>query len=159
VIVHGLSILALSGADVELCVHSGKGFYVRALARDLASALGTVGHLTALRRTHSGGFSLEDAVDVTGLQADMGLAAERVRAKLLPLAAALRDCPRRVLTQAGVIEVRHGRPVRPEHWVPVPTEGELTEGQQPIALIDEEGALRALGRFEGDRIAVVRGMA
>jgi len=42
--------------EIRLRVHVGKGFYVRSLARDLAHALGTVGHLSALRRTASGPF-------------------------------------------------------------------------------------------------------
>jgi len=170
VIVHELDVLRVTEDEVELHVRCGKGFYVRALARDLAQALGTVGHLTALRRTHSGVFSLADAVDVSSLRertVDVSLASERVRQKLLPLAAALRDCPRRMLNAAGLVEVRHGRPVRPEHWGAGASATEsgadaelsqLTQGQQPIALLDEQGALRALGRFEGDRIVVVRGI-
>jgi hypothetical protein len=47
--------------------------------------------------------------------------------------------------------------VRPEHCVDASQAFEL--GQQPIALIDEQGELRALGRAEADRVVVIRGMA
>jgi tRNA pseudouridine55 synthase len=51
----------------SLEVAVSKGFYVRSLARDLALALGTRGHLTALRRTRSGAFALEGAYDGAAL--------------------------------------------------------------------------------------------
>ena len=48
--------------DVDLDVECSSGTYVRAIARDLGAALGVGGHLTALRRTRIGGYSLDDAV-------------------------------------------------------------------------------------------------
>ena len=56
--------------DVEVTVSSGT--YVRALARDLGAALGSGGHLTALRRTRVGGFRLEDAHPLADLEAQQG---------------------------------------------------------------------------------------
>lgn len=53
--------------DVEVTVSSGT--YVRALARDLGAALGTGGHLTALRRTRVGGFRIADAHPLAELEA------------------------------------------------------------------------------------------
>ncbi len=52
--------------DLDVDVECSSGTYVRALARDLGTALGTGGHLTALRRTRVGGYTLDDVtVDVT----------------------------------------------------------------------------------------------
>lgn len=48
--------------DVEVVVDCSSGTYIRALARDLGASLGVGGHLTALRRTHVGSFSVSDAV-------------------------------------------------------------------------------------------------
>jgi tRNA pseudouridine55 synthase len=154
--VHELEILRVELPEIELRVRSSKGFYVRALARDLARALGTVGHLTALRRTHSGSFSLDDAADGGWFCADPELAAEALRARMLPLAAALRDHPSCILNDAGVVEVRHGRAVLPEHMFRCDP---LVPGQQPVALLDEQGILRALGRAEAERIVIIRGMS
>lgn len=150
VIVHELEVSSVEGAQITLRVACGKGFYVRALARDLAEALGTVGHLTQLRRTHSGVFSLDDALDGTRLQER-----DAVRAALLPLPAALRDCLHCTLTAAGVAEVGFGRALLREH---VASAAWPEPGTQPVALLDEQGALRALGRTVEDRILIMRGI-
>lgn len=155
VFVHTLEILRVEAAQIDLRVHCAKGFYVRSLARDLARALGSVGHLTQLRRTHSGAFSIDDAVTAASLEGERDALLDR----LITLPAALRDCARCTLTEAGVIEVRHGRVVRPEHCVETSVSWDGLCGQQPIALLDEQGALRALGRGEEDRVLVIRGMA
>ena len=62
--VHALEVLACSEAPPFLTVRVevDKGYYVRSLARDLAAGLGTVGHLTSLRRTRSGCFTLAEAL-------------------------------------------------------------------------------------------------
>jgi tRNA pseudouridine55 synthase len=156
VTVHELEILRVELPEIELRVHCSKGFYVRALARDLALALGTVGHLTALRRTHSGSFSLAEAAPGSLLQADPEVAASELLARMLPLTAALRDHPSCVLNERGVTAVRHGRAVLAEHMFRCDP---LVPGQLPVALVDEQGALRALGRAEAERIVVIRGMS
>jgi tRNA pseudouridine55 synthase len=70
VVCHALEVHALSRSDdpegaldVTLALHTGKGYYVRSLGRDLALALGTVGHLVQLRRTRNGAFDVEGALD------------------------------------------------------------------------------------------------
>jgi tRNA pseudouridine55 synthase len=156
VVVHVLEILRVELPEIELRVRASKGFYVRSLARDLSLALGSVGHLTALRRTHSGSFSIADAAPGELLRADLELAREQLRARMLPLAAALRDQPRCTLSEQGLVEVRHGRVVRPEHTLRCDA---LQPGQQPVALLDEQGQLRALGRAEEGHIVVIRGMS
>ncbi len=62
--------LAIVDVDVEVTVSSGT--YVRALARDLGTALGSAGHLTALRRTRVGGFGLDTAYPLSDLEARQG---------------------------------------------------------------------------------------
>jgi tRNA pseudouridine55 synthase len=54
--------------DVDVDVTCSSGTYVRAIARDLGAALGVGGHLTALRRTFVGGFTLAEAVTVEDLE-------------------------------------------------------------------------------------------
>jgi tRNA pseudouridine55 synthase len=91
-----------TAVDVDVHVVCSTGTYVRALARDLGSALGVGGHLTRLRRTRVGGFMLDDAVTLEQLESEFVLIplAEAVRAAFPTLA--LDDAP---TAQA----VRHGR--------------------------------------------------
>jgi len=115
--------------------------------------LGSVGHLTQLRRTHSGAFGLEDAAPPEALSLDLGGAA--LHARLLPLSAALRGCARGVLNEAGVTDAGHGRPLEATCFAACDP---VESGQQPIALVDEAGMLRALGRAEAGRVLVMRGI-
>jgi tRNA pseudouridine55 synthase len=59
--------------DVEVSVRCSSGTYVRALARDVGAALGVGGHLTALRRTAVGPFTLDDARTLDALTEDFGV--------------------------------------------------------------------------------------
>lgn len=144
-------------ARVEIEVEAAKGFYVRALARDLARALGTRGHLVALRRLRSGSFGLEDAVSGELLgRAASGVESARseLRARVLPLADACAAMPRIVLDDPGVEDARHGRPVRLDAGAGVG----LVEGTEPVAMFSRTGELVALGRVECGRLRVVRGV-
>jgi tRNA pseudouridine55 synthase len=93
--------------EVTLTAHVSKGTYIRSLARDIALALGTVGHVTMLRRTEAGPFGLENAISLDKL-AELGQA-RALDDILLPLRVALDDIPALSLTpdQAGAL--RQGR--------------------------------------------------
>jgi tRNA pseudouridine55 synthase len=54
--------------EIDFTVHCSKGFYVRTYAHDIGERLGCLGHLSALRRTRSGKFTLERAVTVADLK-------------------------------------------------------------------------------------------
>lgn len=71
VTVYEFSLLSQTEADeFEFLITCGAGTYIRALARDLAAAVGTLGYCTALRRTASGPFTEEGAVSPDLLTAD-----------------------------------------------------------------------------------------
>lgn len=90
-------------------VTCGKGTYVRALARDLAEALGTVGHVSYLRRLSVGRFTLDKAISLDELAAmDDNPALQDL---LLPLATALDDIPALALTEAEAHRMRHGQSI------------------------------------------------
>ena len=61
VTIHAIDVVSLDLPDVKVAVHCSSGTYVRAIAHDLGAALGVGGHLTALRRTAVGPFTLADA--------------------------------------------------------------------------------------------------
>lgn len=158
VIVHALEIERVEAAEIELRVHCAKGFYVRSLARDLARALGSRGHLTRLRRLASGSFELSGAVAHGVLVAAAGgdaAARADVAEKTLPLAAALRGHERLCVTVEGEIDIKHGRPLVLERLVSATLPA---AGTEPIALTNAAGDLLALGRAEIDRVLIVRGV-
>jgi tRNA pseudouridine55 synthase len=81
---------------ITLTAHVSKGTYIRSLARDIAQALGTVGHVTMLRRTQAGPFTLEGAISLDNLdQIRHGAAPEDI---ILPFEAGLDDIPALDLT-------------------------------------------------------------
>ena len=87
----------------------GKGTYVRALARDLARRLGTVGHVAALRRTRVGPFLERMAISVDELAGCVTSAPPS--GALLPVETALDDIPALALTEAEANLLGRGRPV------------------------------------------------
>jgi tRNA pseudouridine55 synthase len=103
-----LDLVAVPDADHAVFeMVCGKGGYVRAIARDLGQALGTLAHVTALRRLWSGPFRAEDGVDP---QALADLPADDRAARLLPLETALAGLPEVRLSAEGAVRVRNGNP-------------------------------------------------
>ena len=113
--IHELQLVSLREDLLELQVRCSKGTYVRSLAEDIGTALGTGAHLAALRRTAAGGLSLHDATALEALEAMTGTERER---RLLPLEVLLRDLPRldcspeqeRRLRNGQAIEIGPARP-------------------------------------------------
>ncbi|BDI61700.1 tRNA pseudouridine(55) synthase TruB [Qipengyuania nanhaisediminis] len=92
---------------VTLVAHVSKGTYIRSLARDIARALGSLGHVTYLRRTKAGPFRQEQAISLDKLnETANGAALEDL---LLPLEAGLDDIPALTLSQTEAQAVRQGR--------------------------------------------------
>ena len=91
-------------------VQSGKGVYMRSLARDLARACGTVGHIAALRRLRVGPFLEEAAIPLDKLQPteDIPRASPDL---LLPVSTALADIPALALTEAEAFGLSHGQAI------------------------------------------------
>ena len=115
--------------DFDAIIDCSSGTYIRALARDLGSALGVGAHLTALRRTRIGSYSIAQAHTADVLQE---LAAGEL--PIMPAAAAAREqFAARELTAQEVIDLRHGKRIR--------SNGETAE---PIAAFAPDGALIAM---------------
>lgn len=70
---------AVTVIDLDVTVDCSSGTYIRALARDLGEILGVGGHLTALRRTRVGSFSLDDAKTLDQLREEQSIAEQRIR--------------------------------------------------------------------------------
>lgn len=96
-------------AEFEATV--GEGTYIRSLARDLAEALGTLGHIAELRRLQVGTFAEEQAISLdSALALGHSLAAS---GHLLPIETVLDDIPAFALTAAEAARLRHGQRVIP----------------------------------------------
>ncbi|MBN8897700.1 MAG: tRNA pseudouridine(55) synthase TruB [Rhodospirillales bacterium] len=91
-------------------VASGKGVYMRSLARDLARACGTVGHVAALRRMRVGTFQETAAIPLDKLR-EADDTAPASPDLLLPVATALADIPALALTETEAADLRHGQAI------------------------------------------------
>lgn len=110
VIVHNLSLLKMIDSDhAQFHVKCGKGFYIRALARDLALALGTFGHTTLLRRTRVGPFHINDAISLEKLD-ELRHSADFLRA-LQPVEKGLDDIPALRLNGTEAQRLKQGQSI------------------------------------------------
>ena len=155
VTIHSAEVSDAPDADhVELTIRTGKGVYVRSLARDLAAVLGAEGHVSALRRERVGPFSTENAVTLDSLEemVHRGAASEG----LLAVATALDDIPELAVTDQDAFSLRQGRPI-----VLLPRQVEtlkdrLSDGSRTVSAFQGQTLvalcqLRA-GRLEPDRV-------
>jgi tRNA pseudouridine55 synthase len=125
-------LIARHGDDLDVVVDCSSGTYVRALARDLGAALGVGGHLTALRRTRVGPFTLEHARTLEQLDSAPELT--------LPLDKAVGVAfPRRDLDATLAADIAHGRPL-PAAGVDG-TYGVFAPDGRALALVSERGEL------------------
>jgi len=110
VFIKSAKLLATPDPDhAEFEIHCGKGTYIRAWVRDLARALGTFGHVSALRRTRVGAFCVEDAIGLETLKGFMHSPAafEHLR----PISTALDGIPALAVTGPDAVRLRSGNPI------------------------------------------------
>jgi tRNA pseudouridine55 synthase len=121
-------------ASVTLRAHVSKGTYIRSLARDIAIALGTVGHVTMLRRVKAGPFTLESAISLDKL--DEAARGPGIVQLMLPLTAGLDDIPALAVSPDDALALRQGKVL-----VGKPHTGLMLamEGDKPVALVEASG--------------------
>ena len=110
VTIHEAELMDIPDADHAVIeIDCGKGTYVRALVRDLAQALGTEGHVAALRRLAVGPFGEEESITLDNLNdlVHRGALSEA----LLPVETALDDIPELAVTDEDAFRLRQGRPI------------------------------------------------
>ncbi|MAF46762.1 MAG: tRNA pseudouridine(55) synthase TruB [Rhodospirillales bacterium] len=133
-------------------VTSGKGAYMRSLARDLAKVLGTHGHVSALRRTRLGPFTEDHAISLDKLER-LGHSAPAAE-YLLPVETALDDIPALALTEDEARRIQCGQAVSA---LKVAKRSPLKQiGQGAVICAMAEGKPVALARFEGGEIRPFR---
>jgi tRNA pseudouridine55 synthase len=129
--------------EVTLSATVSKGTYIRSLARDIARELGTVGHISYLRRTRAGPFGVDQAVSLDFLEETAK--ARALTRTVLPLTAALDDIPALPVTPDQARLLRHGQmlfgiPAKPGLQLAISDE-------VPVALVE----------VSADGLKVVRG--
>jgi len=144
--VHAFELLEILDDDrARFMVTSGKGAYMRALARDLAIALGTCGHLSDLRRMAVGPFDESAAISLEKLeQLGHSAAASPI---LLPVETALDGIPALALSDREAEKLRHGQAVpilRPQDKERIASAGDdgivlALEATTPVALVRVDG--------------------
>jgi tRNA pseudouridine55 synthase len=137
---------------VSFRVRSGKGAYMRSLARDLARALGTVGHVSKLRRLRVGPFHEADAISLDSLEALTHSPAAFEH--LLPVEAALDGIPALPLTGTEADRLRRGQSVPVFRAADRERLGSLREGDMLYAV--SGGVPVAISRINGGCICPVR---
>ena len=143
VTIHELLLVSDAANEASLLATVSKGTYVRSLARDIAHALGTVGHVSYLRRRRAGPFGIEQAVSLDFLE-ELAKARQLTRA-VLPLEAALDDIPALPVTSRQAELLRHGQRLA---GIPAPP---------GLCLATLEGTPVALVEATADGLKVVRG--
>src|ERR1700692_1837183 len=141
ILIHEMRLLDWQPPDLSFDVRCSKGTYIRVLAEDFAAQLGTIAHLSALRRL---GVAPFDAEPQWSLEALDSLSPSERRAGLVPVDAALTTWRRFDLPLSGVSAFRQGQ------TVPVPVE---YPGTVPgtVRIYAAGLGFLGLGRIEGDR--------
>ena len=123
---------------ITITANVSKGTYIRSLARDISYAVGTVGHVTMLRRTRAGPFGLEQAISLDKLNAfGQGAAQEDI---ILPIEVGLVDIPALNLSPEQARAIREGRVLTGiasndgQYWA---QDAEM----RPVALVELVGGL------------------
>ena len=147
VTVHNLSIqpdsCSRANDEATLSATVSKGTYIRSLARDVAHAVGTVGHVSYLRRTRAGPFGLERAISLDFLEE--AAKARALTRTVLPLDAALDDIPALPVTPDQARLLRQGQKL-----IGIPA-------KPGLSLATSEGTPVALVEASADGLRVVRG--
>ena len=132
VTVASFTVREAGNGEVTLSATVSKGTYIRSLARDIAHALGSVAHVTMLRRTRAGPFALDSAISLDFLS--QAAKARSLDGAVMPLIAALDDIPALPVTPDQARLLRHGQmlfgiPARPGLNLAM-------DGQTPVALVE-----------------------
>jgi tRNA pseudouridine55 synthase len=146
--IHAIELVRLGEKAMWLDVSCGQGTYIRSLARDIALAIGTVGHVERLRRTSASGRSVQDAIPFDVLKSDQC----RCEEALISLADAVSFLPKLVLSDAERTAVQHGQAIDASS----PPKPDASSAPTPIRLLSEKGNLVAIAERAGDRLKTIR---
>ena len=147
--VERLDLLDFGHDRCRISLTCSAGFYVRSLVRDLGERCGTGACLAALRRTRSGDFTLDEAIDLDSLvrrRVDPSDSGSRIpdpslETLVIPMERLLPGFPAVTVTAEGLTRVSHGQQVRPSDLAA----GSAETRAEWVRVLDPGGALVALG--------------
>lgn len=145
-------LVSWSAEGIRIRLACSKGFYVRALSRDMGAALGVPMTVACLRRLRCGPFRAEEAVTLEALAEAAGRG--EAGAHILPIERALADFPRREIPAAAAAAVRSGR--SPAPWL----EGREEADLPGVVLLTSgrDGAVALVAREPGGSWKILRGI-
>lgn len=146
VFIYALELLEYSGDSAKFRVECSKGTYVRTLGKDLAEFLGSKGHLTELRRTKCGIFSLKDKILLDFLE-KIEYTDER-RKFLLPIETALRDIAELAVSDEDAAKLRMGQKLSAKKYEAVASDS--------LVAAMSHNCLAALVRIDEKTISPIR---
>jgi H/ACA ribonucleoprotein complex subunit 4 len=142
--IDSLKITRIDGREVEFEVSCEAGTYIRKLVHDIGQSIGHGAHMTGLRRTKIGPFSIDEAVPLSDLSekdvSPLEKALERVGLKKV------------VVNDEAIAKIRNGSPVFQDFI----TAREEAKENEIIGIYDENGSIIALGKNTGDEIKTER---
>jgi tRNA pseudouridine55 synthase len=147
--IYELRVSKIDSPSMNIYIECSKGTYIRTLVHDIGVELGCGAHLTALRRTRSGPFGLEDALtlaDATAL-----LKAGRLKERILPLSQALSFLPAFSVGEDDALQIHNGQAISLEglpHSV-------AEEGRTVRVLVNTGGGLVAVGEIQREQACFV----
>lgn len=141
--IYDIQLVSCDPDSFTLDVKCSKGTYIRTLAQDIAADLGTVGHVSMLRRTTAAGFDLQSAHTLETLTAIAETGEEALDQQLLPAAVALPDMPSLSLDADACQRISYGQ------RIPVEQSG----GEQHwVKIFDQQQQFLGLGQLSDDGI-------
>ena len=151
--VHALSATRFALPEVDIQTRVSKGTYIRTLAVQIGEALGLPAHLSMLRRTHVGRFSVENAERADALTGE--------DQALMPMADALAHLERFHLDEGALLDVQHGRPLKARQLAgqleALTKRAQQVSPEEPVALLDPQGALVAVAHLASPAQALLKG--
>ena len=154
IVIDSLEFRGMDGEDARFVVSCGKGTYIRSLARDIAAAAGSAGHVSHLRRLSVGPFTENDAISLAFLEKLEHSSAAFEHLK--PVMSALADIPALPISAGEAATLRHGQtlsalgPSAEERFANIMSAdvGVATAGGVPVALVTvKAGQLQPLRVF------------
>ena len=140
--IHRMIIREIDVPFVHFEVWCSAGTYIRTLCADIGKILGCGGHLSALKRIGSSGFTIEQAIALADLQA--AAQSRKLPERIISMADALPDMPAVTAGGALVTKIRHGRPVFLNDLADARDAGDSPLTGEKIKVVDHRGQLVAI---------------
>lgn len=132
--IYSITNIAIEGDTVAFDVHTSKGTYIRSLAHDIGAKLGVGAHLSGLRRTASGKFSIENALTLE--QVEHAVAQNELNTRVLPMDLAIPQFDALVLSKAETNAIRNGQFITPPQNLTTPLVRAYDENHTLVAILE-----------------------